>query len=140
MVVVIIGMLAAFLVPVINLTVRRRQNANCAYKLRTAVEAFELYATETGGYPADKNPGEVPPEMAAYYFPYFKIDWWGEVTDLGGHWDWDNGYDFKYSVSISSPDKSVEQMTEFDHLIDDGNLSSGNFRQVGSQYHYIIQQ
>ncbi len=136
----IIGMLAVALIPAINLALRSRQNAECARKLRAAVDAFELFAAETGSYPAERSSGVVPPEMADYYFPYFKITWWDEITELGGRWDWDAGSDFKYSVSISAPTKSASQMTEFDKLIDDGNLSSGNFRQVNMQYHYIIEK
>ena len=104
------------------------------------MEAFELYAAETGGYPPDKGPGVIPPEMVDYYFPYFNIDWWTGTTELGGNWDWDNGYDgFNFSVSISSPTRSQSQMQDFDRLIDDGDLTTGNFRQVGTQYHYIIE-
>ena len=138
--VTIIALLSAFIIPVVNVAVRSRENAECANKLRTAVEAFELYAAETGGYPDDQTPGVTPPEMAAYYFPYFKIGWWGDTTELGGNWDWDNGYHFKFSVSISAPTRSEAQMTDFDRLIDDGDLSSGNFRKVETQYHYIIEQ
>ncbi|NOU36743.1 MAG: type II secretion system protein [Kiritimatiellaceae bacterium] len=136
----IITVLAAFIIPVINVAIRSRENAECARKLRTAVLAFESYAAEIRSYPADTTPGVIPPEMANYYFPYYKIDWWGDPAELGGQWDWDNGYHFALSVSIAEPTKPSAQMIEFDRLIDDGNLSSGNFRQVGTQYHYIIQQ
>jgi len=136
----IIALLTGFIIPAVNMAVRNRENAESAYKLRTAIAAFELYASETGSYPEDRTPGVEPPEMEDYYFPYFKIDWWSDDTALGGKWDWDNGYNFKYSVSISAPTKSQTQMTEFDELIDDGDLSSGNFRKVGSQYHYIIEK
>lgn len=136
----VIGLLAALLVPSYTLALRRRENAECARQLRAAVEAFELYAEEAGSWPADTTPGVIPPEMENYYFPYFKIDWWGDETELGGHWDWDAGYHgFNFSVSIYSPSASADQLTEFDQLIDDGNLDSGNFRKVGTQYHYIIE-
>jgi prepilin-type N-terminal cleavage/methylation domain-containing protein len=138
--VTIIGMLAAFIIPEIVMSLRSRENAECSRKLRTAVQAFELFSQETGGYPADRSPGVIPPEMADYYFPYFKIDWWGNATELGGRWDWDAGYHgFKFSVSICNPARSREQMDELDRMIDDGNLGSGSFRQVGTQYHYIIE-
>lgn len=141
LVVVIIGMLAAFILPAFNQAVLSRKNAQCATKLRTAVAAFELYRSETGGYPADQI---VPSEttvaaMQAYYFPYFNIDWWGAATELGGRWDWDVGYNFKVSVSIYQPSASQEQLTDFDKLVDDGNLSTGFFRKVNTQYHYIIE-
>ncbi len=136
----IIGLLAVFIIPAYILAVRNRQNAQVANQLNTAVLAFELYAAETGGYPATKGSGATPPEMADYYFPYFKIDWWGNTNELGGRWGWNNGGSFKRSVSIASPTVSTNQLIELDKLVDDGNLSSGKFRQVGTQYHYIIEQ
>jgi hypothetical protein len=79
--------------------------------------------------------------MESYYFPYFKINWWGAATELGGRWDWDVGYHgFAQSVSIWNPIASPEQLVEFDRLIDDGNLATGLFRKVGAQYHYIIRE
>ena len=140
--VMIIGMLAVVMIPAIKSSMRGRDNAECARKLRVAVEAFELYAAETGGYPPDQAvPSETTvPEMAAYYFPYFKIDWWADATPLGGRWDWDVGYHgYAFSVSIWKPDVSEEQMTDLDRLIDDGDLTTGNFRRQGTQYHYILE-
>jgi prepilin-type N-terminal cleavage/methylation domain-containing protein len=140
--VAIVGVLAtAVFVPAVTMSLRCQQNAECTHKLRTAVAAFELYASETGGYPPNRQAGSVPPEMADYYFPYFKIDWWSDDTELGGKWDWDvdqNGFNF--SVSINDPARSQPQMEEFDQLVDDGNLATGNFRKAGAKYHYIIEQ
>lgn len=140
LVVVIIGMLAAFLIPAITHSIQSRENSQAASKLRTAVAAFTMYRSEMGSYPADKNPGQIPPEMADYFAEFHIDDWWGSPTELGGGWDWDNGYHYKYSVSISAPTKSIEQLMDFDRLVDDGNLSTGNFRKYGTQYHYILEQ
>lgn len=138
--VTIIALIAAFLIPAFSNAIRSRENARCASRLRTAVAAFEMYRSENGSFPADRTPGVTPPEMTGYFESLNIDDWWGGATDLGGQWDWDNGYNFKYSVSISSPGKSAAQLTDFDRLVDDGNLSSGRFRKVGSQYHFIIEQ
>lgn len=136
----LVVLIVAILIPAVNMAKSSRENAQAARKLRTAVQAFELYAAEAGGYPPDVGPGVIPPEVESYYFPYFKISWWEDVTELGGSWDWDVGYHgFNFSVSICVPTKSQEQMTDFDRLIDDGNLSAGNFRKVDTQYHYIIE-
>ena len=140
--VTIIGLLAALLIPAFNQAARARRNAECAQKMILAVNAFELYAQEKGAYPADQSvPGETTvAAMADYYFPYFGIDWWGDTTELGGRWDWDAGYNgFNFSVSICGPTVPVEQMEEFDRLLDDGNLGTGKFRKAGTQYHYIIE-
>jgi prepilin-type N-terminal cleavage/methylation domain-containing protein len=139
----LIGMLAAMMVPAFLRAQRSRRNAETAVKLRKAVEAFELFAAETGAYPPDQNvPGETTvAAMAGYYFPYFKIDWWGQPTELGGRWDWDVGYHgIALSVSIWNPSASAEQLSEFDRLIDDGNLETGRFRKLGVQYHYVIRE
>ena len=140
MVVTVIALLAAFFIPAINLASLNRDNQKCAYKLRTAVSAFELCASETGIYPANGSPGVTPTAMANYYFPYFKIDWWGQTTELGGNWSWNNGSPFKYSISITSSTKTTAQLTDFDKLVDDGDLNTGNFRKSGTGYHYIIEQ
>lgn len=140
MVVTIIGLLAAFIIPAVTAALRSRENSQAASKLRRAVTVFEMYRSENGSYPADVNPGVIPPEMNDYFTELNMDDWWSSPTELGGNWDWDNGYHFSYSVSISSPTKSADQLTDFDRLIDDGNLATGKFRQSDSQYHYILEQ
>jgi prepilin-type N-terminal cleavage/methylation domain-containing protein len=138
--VAIIAMLSAFLIPAISRAIRGRENAECARKLLLAVQAFEMYASESGNYPAENAPGAIPPEMEPYYFPYFKIDWWDAATELGGSWDWNNGGDFTLSVALSAPARPAGQLTEFDRLVDDGYLDTGKFRQAGNRYHYIIEE
>jgi prepilin-type N-terminal cleavage/methylation domain-containing protein len=136
----VVGLLMVVLLPAVSRAISGRENARCASQLRSAVAAFEMYRSENGSFPADRTPGVTPPEMVSYFEAMNIDDWWGGATDMGGRWDWDNGYNFKYSVSISSPTKSAAQLTDFDKLIDDGNLSTGMFRKVGSQYHYIIER
>lgn len=137
----IIGLLAGMMVPAIRQSIRQRENLQAAETLRTAVSAFQLYASEKGEYPQDRTPGVTPPEMAAYYFPYFKIDdWWEDKTPLGGYWDWDNGYNYAFSVSIHAPERSLKQLEMFDAMIDDGDLSSGTFRRFNNHFHFILEE
>ena len=141
MVLSIVGVLAAVIIPAATLGLQYRDNTDTANHLRIAVQAFDLYKDETGSYPVDKNPAVTPPEMAGYYFPYFKIDdWWSKTTRLGGKWDWDNGYNFAYSVSISSPTVSASQLEDYDRLVDDGDLGTGRLRLVGHQLHFILEE
>lgn len=140
MVVSIIGLLAVCLIPALRHSMRQRANLEAATCLRTALSAFEMIASEQGAYPPDKTPGVIPPEMSAYYFPYFGIDWWTDKTPLGGFWDWDNGYHYPFSVSIHDPERAVEEMAVFDALIDDGDLETGLFRRHGIHYHYILEE
>lgn len=140
MAVVIIGMLAAILIPAVRFAMQTRRNAEAATMLRTAVQAFEMYRSEQGHWPPDQIvPGQTTvPLMEDHYFPYFGIDWWGDETPLGGRWDWDVDYNFAVSVSIWRPTASQAQLRRFDRMIDDGDLSTGRFRRVGTQYHYIL--
>ena len=138
LVVTVVALLSAFLIPVVKKAIESKENAQCASHLRTAAAAFEMYRSEMGSYPADRTPGVIPPEMADYFSDLNIDDWWSDATELGGRWDWDNGYHYQYSISISTPTKSSDQLTDFDRLIDDGNLLTGRFRKVGVQYHYIL--
>lgn len=139
MVVSIIALLSAILIPISKKAIEYKENSEVAHKLRTAIQAFELYRSEEGFYPPDKNPGITPDGMDEF-FDYFNIDWWDETTEIGGMFDWDNGYNFPYSVSISKPTKSLSQLEDFDKMIDDGNLATGNLRAVGNHYHYILEE
>ncbi len=139
MVVAIVGLLSVVLVPIAKKSFEYRENSLVAHQLRTAIQAFEMYRAETGGYPPDKTPGVTPPEMVEY-FDYFDIDWWAEGNAIDGKWDWDKGYHFPYSVSIHAPARTSSQLEDLDKMIDDGSLASGKFREVDDHYHYILEE
>ena len=141
MVVSIIGLLAAFLVPAVNEAMWHRRVSLCANKLRTGIQAFEFYRSEEGRYPVDQVvPSQTTVAGMAGYFDYFDIDWWGTSTDLGGRWDWDRGYHgITTSLSIWMPTAPEKRLIALDRMVDDGNLATGHFRKVDSQYHYILE-
>lgn len=136
----IIALLATFLIPAVKAAVERRQNGLCASRMRIAVNAFELCRSENGSYPPDKTPAVIPPEMTDYFDDLGITAWWTQKTPVGGRWDWDNGYHYAYSVSISSPSASFDQLKDLDAMLDDGNLETGTFRKNGVQYHYILEE
>ena len=136
----VIGLLAVFLVPAIVKAVERRENATVASHMRVAVNAFDLYRSEMGEYPPDTTPAVLPPEITAYFNDLGITGWWTESTEIGGRWDWDNGYHYAYSVSIASPTVSEGQLVKLDAMLDDGDLATGTFRRSGSQYHYILEE
>lgn len=115
--------------------------------LRTFVTQFEAYAQETGGWPAETEAGELPPEMAGR----LGQTGWQRPTPIGGQYNWDNnqrhaGDVFRAAISISSTALSPlpvneETLLDIDKLIDDGNLKTGNFRiGVNNDPVFIIQQ
>lgn len=144
-VVSIIGLLALVMIPAVTKAIERRENALTASRMRMAINAFELCRSETGAYPRDRTPGVIPPEMTDYFDDLNITEWWTETTDVGGKWDWDKGYHYAYSVSISRPTASQEQLEELDALLEYGNntrgdLTSGAFRKYDNQYHYILEE
>ncbi len=134
-VVAIIGLLAALAIPSFMKVRQNAQNARFASDLRTAVGAFNMYATQHGEYPPDKNPSEIPDGMASYLDG---LDWEGN-TPLGGQWDWDHGvFGVEAGVSVHQPTVPVAQLELLDQRIDDGDLSSGSFRQRTDGYIRVV--
>ncbi len=133
-VVSILGIIAAFVFPAINRAMRYKENSEIAQKFQQAVLAFELYYEENGKWPANRSPGIKPPNMD-YYFDYYGIDWWDKQPVIGGDWDWDdlsyNGTNYcVVCIADVYNDFTVDtdQLEDLDRMLDDGNLSKGNFQ------------
>ena len=135
LVVVILGILAAMVIPIYT----RRSDEACAAvfvtNLRTACAAFHAYFATHGTYPPDAAPAVVPPGMADLLRPLK----WAEPTPVGGKWEWDylqpqSG--FSAGVSVHKPAWSDAKMAEIDELLDDGNLATGCFRKRQDGYIY----
>jgi len=61
----------------------------------------------------------------------FKTDVWQGTTALGGLWNWDNNIGgFTAGISIQGYTCPTAQLLEIDAKIDDGDLTTGNFRLV----------
>ncbi len=137
-VVAIIGLLAAIAVPAYAKARTNSQNACFIADLRTAKNAFLQYSFDhRGTYPPDVWPAIVPAGMAEYLgtFP------WTQTTPIGGSWDWDNGqFGFQAGVSVYQPAAGRAQMRQIDQIIDDGNLSTGTFRERAAGYISIIEE
>jgi type IV pilus assembly protein PilA len=126
-VVVIIGLLAALAIPAVQRVRRASQNSRVANDFRVFAQAFETYSAENGGWPPNVGPGVVPPSMAGN----FKTDVWTSPTAIGGVWNWDRSIaGFAAGISISNFTCDDTQLAEIDAKIDDGDLTTGNFRKV----------
>ena len=134
-VVVIIGLLAAIAVPAIAKAQRNAQSFRVINDLRIARAGFEHYQTENSVWPPDGG-ATFPPVVAPYLPPSF----WNKPSSVGGAWSWGLGkYGVTAAIAINSPSASVAQMQEIDRKFDDGDLSTGYFRQSGSDYYYIME-
>ncbi len=132
----IFGLLAALGIPNMLKAGNRTRSIRFVKDIQTASHAFIGYSIETGSYPSDKTPGIIPTDMA----PYLTELAWTEKTTIGGKWDWDyRVFGVIAAVSVTDPKWDEDLMTEIDDVLDDGNLSTGEFRKRSGGYMYIIE-
>lgn len=136
-VVVIIGLLASIALPAFSLSRKTAIANRVAEDLRTFTDAFEIYATENGSYPADMGPGSLPSVMN----DYLRKSVFEAKTPAGGNYDWDNGqFGTTAGVSVFSPTVELEVLQKVDTILDDGNLAAGRFRSRAAGYIYVIEE
>ena len=135
-VVAIIGLVAAIAVPAFARARKNAQVNRFIQDLRTAVDAFTMYNLENISYPPDRMPGVIPPGMEEY----LRRMRWSEPTSIGGYWDWDyEQFGYRAGVSVYLPNRTAAEMREIAEKIDDGSLTTGNFRARAQGYIYIIE-
>ena len=127
-VVVIIGLLAALAIPAFQRVRQASENTRIANDYRIFAQAFEIYNTQNGAWPANVGAGVIPAGMTGD----FKADVWQKTTAIGGRWNWDNslssgGY---AGISISGFTCNDAQLIAIDAKIDDGDLTTGNFQKI----------
>jgi len=137
-VVVIIGLLAVMGMPAFQKARQRTQNTRIANDLRKFADSFETYSMEHGEWPADTNPGELPPEMDGY-IAQVKFE---TRTVYGGNYDWEGPGAFVFTAAISIRDSNLQapQAEGIDEILDDGNLGTGTFRDIGGAYAIILEE
>lgn len=133
-VITIISLLAAASVPTIVKVKRRSLASVIANDFRVFATAFDTYAHEVGGWPAEVDAGIVPPEMASR----LNTTAWLKPTALGGQFNWDAsqthaGTNYRAVIAINSTAASpviqdADLLEAIDAVMDDGNLESGSFR------------
>lgn len=139
----IIGMVAAVAVPSFMKSRNESRIARMMNDLRTVYDAFNMYAMEYGDYPGGMV-GPVTPMQVAEYLDGTK---WDEPTAMGGTWIYYKYLgggthlilvdDFNF-FGGTRPMAAASHWLKLDQKLDDGNLSSGRFRMVGSQMQYSV--
>lgn len=133
-VVVIISLLAMLAIPSLQIIQRRARTSAVINDFRVFATAFETYAHENGSFPPEADAGVIPTGMETM----LKADAWQRVTPIGGHYNWENnqmhfGTRYKAAIAITGTTDAplaldVNQLTDIDKAIDDGDLYNGNFR------------
>lgn len=134
--VTIIGLLTSVSVPAVLSAKDRALASALANDFRTYATAFELYSLEEGTWPEDGYPGTIPAGMENQ-LPKFT-----EPTHQDGRWDWEHnavGVTAGVSLRLSRIDEKV--LARIDEILDDGDLTAGNFRETnGNGVTYILQE
>jgi type IV pilus assembly protein PilA len=136
-VVVIIGLLAAMAIPAFRRVQEKAQNSRFVSDLRTFTQAFEQYALENGQWPPNVGAGAVPAGLNSA----LQLAVWRAPTVLKGRWNYDRNINgFGVAVSMSGSTVESARMVAIDRMIDDGDLSTGNFQEAGGRFMYILEQ
>jgi prepilin-type N-terminal cleavage/methylation domain-containing protein len=133
-VVVIIGLLAALAIPAFKRARQGSINSRFINDVRIIRGAAETYAIQQGVWPPD-GLSNIPPELLSYLKSSFD-----SVSPIGGVWDWDNNvYGVRAGISVNGPTITTAQLTEIDTKIDDGDLTTGQFRTRSGGVIYILE-
>jgi prepilin-type N-terminal cleavage/methylation domain-containing protein len=139
-VVVILGILAAMVIPSFASAVNGSREQAFVSSMRSIYDGAVLYMTRTGLYLEDSSSGQLPPGFE----DYIDADDFENGTPIGGVWDFElnsmgitSGFGVHFDGTGETRDETY--MTGVDELFDDGDLTTGVFRQIANdRYYYII--
>ncbi|AOS44471.1 hypothetical protein Verru16b_01533 [Lacunisphaera limnophila] len=139
-VVLIISILFLAAVPTYQQIQRKARAAAIANDFRVFSSFFQAYAHERGSWPAEAGAGIVPTGIDA---SDLQFENWTRGTPIGGKFDWEYnqthpggtspGGRWRSAIAINSTADSAllidaDLMETIDETLDDGNLTTGNFR------------
>lgn len=134
-VVVILGILAAMVVPMAANASSDAQISATITEIKTLKELANRYHLETGEWPPDEGPGVVPAALlGSIQGSEFSIG-----SPVGGVYDWDVGYGpFSVAMSINDPSPPVDLWLQIDEIYDDGDLNTGQIRRHGNNLQFRV--
>ena len=141
--VLIISMLFAMAVPTYQRIQRKARAASVVNDFRVFGAAFQAYAHEKGSWPAEATAGVVPTGINDQDI---QTSVWSQRTPMGGKVDWEYnqvhpggtypppaGGKWHAALAITGTSDAplivdADLMEEIDLALDDGDLTTGNFR------------
>ncbi len=138
-VVMILGLLAAMVIPQFIDVTGDAQRTAFINNGRIFVAAAKRYELDYGVYP-DADPGKLPDGFG----DYIQSSNWEGSTPIGGVWDSSvdaGGITAALGVFFpaSDPDNDPATMQKIDEMYDDGDLTTGVFRRMNNtRYSFII--
>ena len=137
-VVVILGILAAIIIPQFANWPGTASQVAFITDLRIYNDAAEYYMNVTGEFLEDSSSGQLP----AGWETFVNEAEWTAGTPIGGVWDFElDSFGLKSAFGVhfmNGPRKDDTFMTEVDAIVDDGDLASGAFRKIASDRYYLV--
>ncbi|MFN3167942.1 MAG: type II secretion system protein [Phycisphaeraceae bacterium] len=139
-VVVILGVLAAIVIPQFASASEDTRKTAFAQDLRIFKDAILRYELDTDALPADGGSGSVPAGLE----PYVNVGKWQSGTPIGGVWDNETadivGAGMGVHFNGTGNTRDAAYMADIDRMIDDGDVGTGSFRQFGDRYYSILRE
>lgn len=124
-VVVIIGLLAALAIPAMQRVRERSRASRYANDFRQFEASFQRFALETGGFPTTAAlGGAIPTGMTGYLPAAYSV-----VAPMGGSFGWSGPSDY---IIVRGGKETDSVMQKVDELLDDGDLTTGEFIKVAA--------
>ncbi|MCR9215666.1 MAG: prepilin-type N-terminal cleavage/methylation domain-containing protein [bacterium] len=139
-VVVILGILAAIVVPQFTSASESARQASFITNVKSFANATELYRVHYGTYPEDASTGSLPAGLDRWV----REDDWTAITPIGGSWDSERndtgGYACALGVHFDGRGTTQDDafMQQIDEKFDDGDLEDGGFRRIADGRYYLI--
>ena len=139
-VVVILGVLAAIVIPQFADATAQSNRSVFVTNLKAYVKAAQLYRFDTGQYLEDASSGVVPTGFDAY----IDAGSWQSETPIGGVWDteFEGIGDVTSALGVHFDGTGISRddmyMAQIDELLDDGDLTTGTFRRLAAGRYYFV--
>jgi len=142
-VVVILGILAAMIIPQFASATTQSRQSVFASNLKELTKAAELFKLENNAWPEDASSGSTPTGMENH----IHAGNFESATPIGGVWDFEyqdsGGVTSAVGVHFNGTGETRGDafMNEVDSLLDDGDVTTGRFRRLeANRYYFVIQE
>lgn len=130
-VVTIIGILAALGIPALQRVHERSLASRLANDFRQFESAFQRSVFETGQWPPAAAVGAIPPGLTG-----FLPDSFTAASPLGGNYQWSGP---SHNIVLRGGNATDAIMQRVDVILDDGDLSTGDFmKTAGVGFHLLV--
>lgn len=141
-VVVILGVLAAIVVPQAANAAGTAAQTAFARNAKSFADAAVMHRARTGMWIGDGSSGQIPAGFEDFIDP----EQWENGTPIDGSWDSETRPDFDITLGIgvhfqvAAERKDAAYMSAVDAIMDDGDLTTGAFRQFATdRFYYIVE-